>query len=1378
MRLTALIPQLCACLLLNLVCHAQGISRLSTKVISPSPDAAAFAKYGTIPVNNYTGVPSIKIPLYTIKSGDLVVPIEMSYHASGVTVEEEAPWTGLGWVLNCGGVISRQVRGRDDLVSLTDGFYHRYQYSNYSYDGYPFDPTIPVSVNGNGETVTSPNYETDICLNNVDPEPDMFYFSLPGESGSFILEKQSKENSYIAGTPTTATKIDIRYDKQVNKWIVTTKDGTKYYFGAREIREIKRESHVLFPLLNDGIPSQVYEDESSMLTGGFELLNSEDVTVSSWYLERIVSVKGYDIKFIYDLYAFNNNEPANLFSKFGSAVVSFSDQESQCFNINYSGTGTTCMNAILPKKVRTPNLAITAHVYLKEIDFLNGKIEFNKSGREDIASCNSANGYLNPGTPLLLSTIGMGNSASAGPQKLDNFIVKDSRERIIKKVKFNYSYFNNEVTSGAIYYKRLKLETITECSGAKTCTPPYSFFYNEAPGLPVKYSKGIDFWGFSNGVTNNISRVPKGTYAPGDDFYNAKYCGDANRQPSLYHMAAGTLKKINYPTGGSTVFEFEPHDYSRYGASAFNYTDFVADNVLVTPRASLNSVGGSETELTQTFTITSPTACELSYSLAFIPGLYWSGGVCNAPNPFSGYSPCEPENPYPYHYIEASPYFRLENSVTHDVIREGRLTDYEYFLTTCSGCNSPLNSSHPNTYTNKMLLNLPIGDYKLTIFQHHHFNASASVSEKSFLPRSIPLNSEGVYAKIAGGLRIKSITNYDGVGVVNNKKSFKYLTDDNHYSSGRLMTFPVFHALEGLNSFTPYNVNGCSISAVEFAGKSVSMIPLGTSAQGSIVGYDKVTVTDEPANGWTDYYYDNQTEIPDGSSSFFFGGLPNIKYTSNGNLLKEAIYNVEGALLEDKTYQYEKQLAAEIPAVAFRQSLQGLYASFGGGANADISCYSTQVNRVFYHYIDRYVPQVVTDNLYYSSGTITNITESKYDVSSHLQLLGQISTDSKGKTTSKSFTYTNEAPWIDPGISVDKFIYEPVMQSVFKNDNLLTEQRNNYQVLPSGVPVISSSESHNYNSSFETDIENTRYDEHGNVLEQKDRSGIYTCYVWGYNNEYPVAKIVGDPYSEVEIAMQHEGILQEQLYEAGGMDDAVLRQLLNRLRVYLTKSFVYTYTYRPLVGITSETDQNNRTKYYQYDEFGRLALIRDQDKNILKQICYGYNGQTDNCTYYGNKELKRPFTRNNCGLGSQGSSVEYIVPENTYYSTISAEAADEMALQELEAQGQANANTYGTCSPAAYMTGATNFSCGGMHSSNGTIIAPPGFLTTVYIYAGGGSGNYTQSVTINGSGINITQSITNSSQTFTFTMPASGTVNWSGTLSCPNTSGGGGITVH
>src|SRR5437868_6312844 len=69
-----------------------------------SPVTAAFTRYGDIPIDISTGVPDISIPIYTVSSHGINVPVSISYHASGIKVQDIASPVGLGWVLNAGGV--------------------------------------------------------------------------------------------------------------------------------------------------------------------------------------------------------------------------------------------------------------------------------------------------------------------------------------------------------------------------------------------------------------------------------------------------------------------------------------------------------------------------------------------------------------------------------------------------------------------------------------------------------------------------------------------------------------------------------------------------------------------------------------------------------------------------------------------------------------------------------------------------------------------------------------------------------------------------------------------------------------------------------------------------------------------------------------------------------------------------------------------------------------------------------------------------------------------------------------------------------------------------------------------------------------------------
>ncbi|MGN7812046.1 hypothetical protein ACTJIW_24050, partial [Flavobacterium sp. 22659] len=62
----------------------------------------------------------------------------------------------------------------------------------------------------------------------------------------------------------------------------------------------------------------------------------------------------------------------------------------------------------------------------------------------------------------------------------------------------------------------------------------------------------------------------------------------------------------------------------------------------------------------------------------------------------------------------------------------------------------------------------------------------------------------------------------------------------------------------------------------------------------------------------------------------------------------------------------------------------------------------------------------------------------------------------------------------------------------------------------------------------------------------------------------------------------------------------------NTLRANLPNAMVTTYTYIPLVGVSTITDPKGQTTTYTYDSFGRLEFVKDNKGNILSENQYNY----------------------------------------------------------------------------------------------------------------------------------------------------------------------------
>ena len=61
---------------------------------------------------------------------------------------------------------------------------------------------------------------------------------------------------------------------------------------------------------------------------------------------------------------------------------------------------------------------------------------------------------------------------------------------------------------------------------------------------------------------------------------------------------------------------------------------------------------------------------------------------------------------------------------------------------------------------------------------------------------------------------------------------------------------------------------------------------------------------------------------------------------------------------------------------------------------------------------------------------------------------------------------------------------------------------------------------------------------------------------------------------------------------------------VDEVRIHPQDASMTTYTYLPGVGLTTQTDPNGVTIYYEYDALGRLSAIRDHERRLLKSYQY------------------------------------------------------------------------------------------------------------------------------------------------------------------------------
>jgi hypothetical protein len=264
------------CLLLANEGFSQAVNNHVGNVNLPTPDAVSLGKFGETPVDYFTGVPNISVPIHTITAGPLSLSVGLSHHSSGLRPAETPSWVGHGWVLNAGGMISRTVQGIED--ENAGGYIS--QGSQTSFFGTCF---------------SNPNYDQPInsMLNGqLDGEPDIFSYSVAGMSGKFFINAIGN----IVKIPENDLKITYTLGASISdfmrlrQFVITNTDGTKYIFGENSSGyraiELSRVNQILFK------------------------------TASSWKLVRIESADGnYSISLNYtpENYSYGNLGKGGLF---------------------------------------------------------------------------------------------------------------------------------------------------------------------------------------------------------------------------------------------------------------------------------------------------------------------------------------------------------------------------------------------------------------------------------------------------------------------------------------------------------------------------------------------------------------------------------------------------------------------------------------------------------------------------------------------------------------------------------------------------------------------------------------------------------------------------------------------------------------------------------------------------------------------------------------------------------------------------------------------------------------------------------------------------------------------------------------------------------
>lgn len=241
---------------------------------------------------------------------------------------------------------------------------------------------------------------------------------------------------------------------------------------------------------------------------------------------------------------------------------------------------------------------------------------------------------------------------------------------------------------------------------------------------------------------------------------------------------------------------------------------------------------------------------------------------------------------------------------------------------------------------------------------------------------------------------------------------------------------------------------------------------------------------------------------------------------------------------------------------------------------------------------------------YEGGKAITTVQTNHYN--SKNQLSQMFLTNSTGANIIKTYKYPfdfNIYPYTE---MVSKNMISTVIEQTTKNNNKVIGWKKNHYfqdaiktnnlILPQKVETSS-------DGAARTDLTYDLYDEKGNLLQYTTLGGRSTSYLWSYNYQYPVAEIKNATYDEVKQALG--SVSPESISSLSQPNMTVI----NSLRDKLPNALITTYTYKPLAGIETITDPRGVVTTHEYDEFGQLKFIKDNNGHLIEEYKYNYRNK-------------------------------------------------------------------------------------------------------------------------------------------------------------------------
>lgn len=1244
------------CLLTFCIIAAQGqeVRSLNLIMAPSSPTAASLSRYVDYPVTMSSGLPNISIPLYEFKSSRITVPISLSYHAGGIRVTDRTSTLGLGWSLIAGGAITRAVVGMpdenpnygfnnwnypDSLSESRDGFYYQH-----------FDKDVDL------RQITCFVHKTDNTNANsginLDSSPDYYYYNAQGLMGQFTYGANKKLYT-IPYDP-------IKISGGEAPFIITASDGVTYHFGGA-VKKGKDSPATDIIWVDNANPT----------------VDAQQRCVSAWYLTKIISADKSDTV------TFHYSTDRDDFSILNKTSVMY---------VTGSVYGGSPNNAIphLKKSISHTN---ESNVRLLDIIGKNGRVHLNYD-EETIKT------YDNKGMGDFLRSFTIRPLSS-----IEVYVNFGNKETKVKQFNFQQSFFQ----SGSYHTPNsLRLDGVTEVGflqGEPQTNPPYTFGY-ATDDVPPYNTKNRDLWGFYNaykqyeGDEDNDNMLLVNLSDPSSSESGKKsLLVDAfnKREANPSMLNKGMLQSITYPTGGYTKFTFEPN--SKLASVSEKES---GRKIIHTLRPLMGEVDKTFIPHSQAYSRTLELKGQRNqtYSLLNEPRVIlkdetdntiildvWlvtlSGGNKENESKTVEVPKLNPNHTYRLYF--PTPFSRAGDNIAH--------YDLNAYLTE----ELPTISSTKERQVNA-------GGLRIKSIEHRNSLASNTIKKEYNYTESY-WNSDAFTGdfktiKAAFGKQLY-FPPQASISTPLNKlfdmKNMKVVPIEGCYVHQESPTYSVGSP----NSSVSY-------SKVEELQVTATGTPLGKTEYTFNTGIDMITTGAARAANWRQQVKidrsfirsqllskkvfkcqkDSWTLIQETQN--FYNNINDLPFNTKGT---EFIRRYVAAYLFDDYSWTEWTGEPPKPTI---------------GEDEDCLCPRYLINiplefhTMFVNIVRPILDSTITREKGASDHWIRNKTAYSYSNLSHMKPTEISTSRSDGSTLTQQVLYSTDGPRSllrtkEPElVGVNKLrlanITTPIetisfLQRKGETTKYLLDATINYYnpVLPvvDAIATIGLTTPYDilkldekYKIRFDY-----KYDAKGLLAQQHKTGNFNETFLWGYNNAYPIAKLDNMDYSQVLSNATLKSYI-DQLQNYTLLTDANVRSTLKVLNTNIRNQVpqgvsITTYTYAPLIGITSQTSPNGVTTYYEYDSFGRLARVKNSKGEITTDHQYAYYDKASLLFY--NSEISKSIKKNDCPHGSLGSNVTYTVPEGKYTSTISQSDADYKASSEISSMGQAAANASGSC---------------------------------------------------------------------------------------------------